>query len=299
MSDVGLLIEATMQDAVAGLKKPVITREDAAHAFSFASAVTALEGRAAQSLETHGAAPQNASVGKQTGGQQSETTSTKTTTPAQQSAASTSDPASSKSALAQQSTSPQANPTQATTLAAPIAQSPAQASAAIAATATGAAAVQTAHAAKADAALRPTIDVRAPFTSKLARPEALAKAPPSVQDFAKFIARRLDSGASVFELRLDPPSLGRVEAQMKVADDGETKLSLKFDNQTALDMFSRDETDLRQSLADAGFALGRDRLELILKEDAAPSFETGDDDALTPENYARFGYSQGVIDLTI
>ena len=298
MSEVGLLIESSMNDAVSGLKKPVVMSNDGAPAFSFASAVSALEGRAAQSLEMHGAAPQNANVGKHSGKTPSDTSNANTRTQTQHSPAQTNQTSASNSTPAPQSpaaTTPQTLPAPAVAqLVQPLVQAAATAPQAAAATVG-----LSAPAAKADAALPPTIETRAPATSKLARPETAHKAPPTVQDFAKLIARRLDSGVSVFELRLDPPALGRVEAQMKVADNGEAKLSLTFDSQTALDMFSRDETDLRQSLTDSGFDLGRDHLELLLKDDAARSFETGDAAVAPTETYASLGYSQGVIDLTI
>ena len=67
------------------------------------------------------------------------------------------------------------------------------------------------------------------------------------------MARRIDSGATQFELRLDPPSLGRVEAQLKLADDGENILALKFEHRATLELFAQDEYALRTALDSSGF----------------------------------------------
>lgn len=76
-------------------------------------------------------------------------------------------------------------------------------------------------------------------------------------EFAEILAKRFEK-TSVFELRLDPPELGRVEGRLTVNDDGKAVLSLTFDNQNAFDLFSRDEAALKHALAQAGldFAAG-------------------------------------------
>jgi flagellar hook-length control protein FliK len=100
-------------------------------------------------------------------------------------------------------------------------------------------------------------------TSKAETSKAIATAKQPAQaatlraDFAEVLARRLEK-TSVFEMRLDPPEHGRVEGRLAIADDGKAILSLTFDNQSAFDLFSRDEQLLRQTLGQAGldFASG-------------------------------------------
>jgi flagellar hook-length control protein FliK len=70
-------------------------------------------------------------------------------------------------------------------------------------------------------------------------------------EFAEILARRLEK-TSVFDLRLDPPEMGRVEGRLTVDDKGKAVLSLTFDNQNAFDLYSRDEQALRQALQHAG-----------------------------------------------
>ena len=75
-----------------------------------------------------------------------------------------------------------------------------------------------------------------------------------VQEFALLVAKRLEN-ATAFDLRLDPPELGRVEGRVSFQDDGKTVLSLKFENAAAFDHFARDEAALRTALRDAGVDL--------------------------------------------
>ncbi|MEQ1931769.1 MAG: flagellar hook-length control protein FliK, partial [Parvularculaceae bacterium] len=110
---------------------------------------------------------------------------------------------------------------------------------------------------------------RAQIDLKTVKPAA---APPvrTTEDFARLIARRLDDGSSEFELRLDPPELGRIEARLIVGDDGETTLAIKFDNQAAYDLFARDDAALRLAFAEAGYDFGRSGLSFSLDDRPRP-----------------------------
>lgn len=104
-------------------------------------------------------------------------------------------------------------------------------------------------------------------TTQAARP---TDTPALSQEFNKLLARRLDN-STAFELRLDPPSLGKLEGRMTVGDDGKSVLALKFDNQSTLDLFSKDEAALRTTLEEAGIELGDHGLEFSLAEHDAPA----------------------------
>lgn len=84
--------------------------------------------------------------------------------------------------------------------------------------------------------------------------------------FAEVIAKRLADGKSEFEIRLDPPQLGRVEGRLVVGDDGKTTLALVFDTQAALAQFAADGEALRTALATAGFDLGQSSLSFSLAD---------------------------------
>lgn len=100
------------------------------------------------------------------------------------------------------------------------------------------------------AALRDAAAAKAKLAT--AKAPRLPPAPAALKaEFAEILARRIDK-SSVFELRLDPPELGRVDGRLAVRDDGRAVLSLTFDNKDAFDFYSRDEQALRQALQQAG-----------------------------------------------
>lgn len=280
-------------------------RDDPASGFSFAAAVGALEARAAQSLETFGAAPQQA-------------------TPAQRNAPSSAsdkpasaqprgdaprpedgrDPKASDAAgrQTQPATKPVATPAQQAATAAATASTAPTASAAPfpAAPLPQPAAAQPARAETVAAAKAAVMQSGAPKAPRAPQPP---QHQPELHDFAKLLARRLEGGATKFELRLDPPELGRVEAQLKVDDKGEAVLSLKFEHKEALDLFARDASALRAALTSSGFDLGGERLSFSLSDDFAPGRANGDSTpALRAEFYEPLflaPYSNGAVDLRV
>jgi hypothetical protein len=125
------------------------------------------------------------------------------------------------------------------------------------------------------------------------------------EDFARLLARRLDKSSS-FEFRLDPPEMGRVEGRLTLGDDGKATLALKFENQTAFDMFARDEQALRQTLADAGFDFAQGDFVFSFREDGADRQVGGIDAATTaiaaaPVYEAAFSapWTAGAIDIRV
>lgn len=291
-----LIAPAQTPQAESG-RKPA--RDDLAAGFSFAAAMQALEGRAAQSLETFGAAPQGsgastakASAPAQDGenAPQAQKQAQQDNRPAEPNAATTNaleTQAAPKTGLVQQ-VSPAVLQTQAPQLVA-------AANAALPLQPVTVAAKTEASAMRASEPVR----MEAPKATRAAAP---APSQPATHDFAKLLARRLDNGATSFELRLDPPELGRVEAHLKTGDDGKAVLALKFENQTTLDMFARDEAGLRAALMSSGFDLGGERLAFILADETqaaemnAPAF-TVIDTAYEPQ--CRAAYSNGAVDLRV
>lgn len=136
------------------------------------------------------------------------------------------------------------------------------------------------------------------------RTEAPRAAPPvrapaqAVTQFAEILAQRLD-GASQFDLRLDPPALGGIDGRLTLSDDGEALLSLAFDNQSAFDLFRRDEAALRSALASAGFDLSRHNLQMSFR---APAPARADAEALTEPAVQRPAFApaplhRGAVDI--
>ncbi|MEM8770919.1 MAG: flagellar hook-length control protein FliK [Pseudomonadota bacterium] len=276
-------------------------------AFSFSAAVSAVEAHAAQSLKTHGAAPNNASGSLALNGQ-AQTRSVNQTQEAgqqqtQHAAASAQSPTSKQAVaspahaetvkLEAPSQAPQSTPTPAAAL--PVLNTgPALSSAA---TAPASSSVRTeALAARPAEIAKPKTPAAAKFT---APPAPRAEAPSDT--FATLLARRLSGGATQFELRLDPPELGRVEANLKLTEKNETVLALTFDSQETLDLFAKDESGLRNALTDAGYDFDQQHIVFALA-DASSGMDAGEQPELNfIDPAARYAapYSAGAVDIMI
>jgi flagellar hook-length control protein FliK len=277
-------------------------RDDAPTGFSFAFAVSALETRAAQSLQVHGATPQeNTAANARTNNAEKQSPRAEPRGVAE--------PSDMHAAAKEQKHSPDAAGARDS-----IAQATPQHRAAalvvnLAATATptpaplagqGPATQTTAAPTKADAAAARVVETAKPQSPKAPLPAMEAQKPaPPTQDFAALLARRLNGGATQFELRLDPPELGRVEASLRLADDGDNVLALKFENQSALDLFARDEAALRNTLLSSGFDLGRERIVFSLAHDEEATSTSPAISAATYEPAFIAPWSAGAVDIRI
>lgn len=254
--------------------------------FSFDEAVASARRSAARALEVHGGAPTE--------------TVTRAGATAQSASAAASDPAPAPAdtgaAEFDHTASTVASPTGAP------AQKPAAAlhPVAVATAATGASAPATAATPpaapsplSASTALR---EATARIKAEAPRAPVAIRAPSqAVTQFAEILAQRLDN-ATQFDLRLDPPALGSVDGRLTLTDDGQATLALSFDNQSAFDLFRRDEGALRLALGDAGFDLAGRNLQFSFRapERAAPGgvAQTNETSVLTPAPFHR-----GAIDI--
>lgn len=275
-------------------RRDMPSRDDAP-AFSYALAAASLEESAARSLEAHGAKPKDFAGGD---AQPSRKTESGGVQPAAKDDGGTK---ATQTAHAARSSDP------------PV-TAPANKSAAPATASTVAPAAQTALAASGQLTLQakggdaPAIRDTAAAKAKIAASKAprLPAMPAALKtEFAEILARRLEK-TSVFDLRLDPPELGRVEGRLSVNDDGKAVLSLTFDNQNAFDLFSRDEQALRQALQQAGLQFGAGDFVFAFKERPQAEFLPAELAAI-PANDASAAYdpvfaanwSAGALDIRI
>lgn len=145
-------------------------------------------------------------------------------------------------------------------------------------------------------------DAQARSADAAAKPKASSpprSEQPAASEFARLLARKLENGATAFDLRLDPPELGRVAARLTVGDDGKAQLSLSFDSQTAHDLFRRDQGALRDMLLASGFDLGAGDLsysyEAPREADAVPPVPAAFPSTQAPLFLAA--YSRGAVDM--
>lgn len=129
------------------------------------------------------------------------------------------------------------------------------------------------------------------------------------------IAGKALEGKNRFEIRLDPPELGRIEVRLDVDRDGNAVTWLIADRSDTLDLLRRDANNLQQALQDAGLktsdnglqfslrdqTMGRDQsntpmpvaAQMVIKDDTLPAAD------ISPRNYPRLAGLGGGIDIRV
>ena len=81
------------------------------------------------------------------------------------------------------------------------------------------------------------------------------------------IAGKALAGKNRFEIRLDPPELGRIEVRLDVDRDGSvTTTHLIADRSDTLDLLRRDASGLERALQDAGLKTADNGLQFSLRD---------------------------------
>ena len=145
------------------------------------------------------------------------------------------------------------------------------------------------------------------LTNAPATPTWISATPPAVPlaGVAVEIAARFQGGTNRFEIRLDPPELGRIDVRLDVDRQGNVTSHLVVERSDTLDLLRRDAPQLERALQDAGLKTGGDSLQFSLRDQGfAQNQNTGDnaagrtarivlptDDPVPPPESAR-GYSR-------
>ena len=117
------------------------------------------------------------------------------------------------------------------------------------------------------------------------------RAAPAAQ-VGREIVRRFQGESTRFELRLDPPELGRIEVRLDVSRDNRVTAIVSADNPQALTDLVRHARELEQSLQAAGLELSENGLSFDLRQQSDTSRQaeqdianknTGAMDGSTPE----------------
>lgn len=177
---------------------------------------------------------------------------------------------------------------------------------------------------------KPAHDAAAPHVSQVqaltnnAAPAATPATPaqPAVQQpavplggVAVEIASKAAEGKNHFEIRLDPPELGRIDVRLDVDRDGHVTSRLIVDRQDTLDLLRRDATGLERALQDAGLKTSDNGMQFSLRDQTAEQQQqrqTGgenarlvvDDEALpaadlTVQSYGRLAGRAGGLDIRV
>ena len=91
-------------------------------------------------------------------------------------------------------------------------------------------------------------------------------AAPNLPALAVQIAAKSQGGARQFDIRLDPPELGRVDVRLSIDASGKTSAHLTADQPQTLDLLQKDSTSLTQALRDAGLNVSQDGLNFSLRQ---------------------------------
>lgn len=87
-----------------------------------------------------------------------------------------------------------------------------------------------------------------------------------VAELGQMIARRFADGSRSFDIRLDPPELGRVQVRLEIGADRSVQAMLTADKPEALAELQRNARELQKALAEAGLELGENAIGFALSE---------------------------------
>ncbi|MGH8637832.1 MAG: flagellar hook-length control protein FliK, partial [Burkholderiales bacterium] len=108
-----------------------------------------------------------------------------------------------------------------------------------------------------------------------AAPTASAAAPVPVEGLAVEIAARAQAGRNRFEIRLDPPELGRIEVRLDIDRGGNVTSRLVVERTETLDVLRRDAHNLERALNEAGLKTGDNGLQFALRDQAFADRDQG------------------------
>jgi flagellar hook-length control protein FliK len=91
-------------------------------------------------------------------------------------------------------------------------------------------------------------------------------ATPNLPALAVQIATHSDDGQKHFNIRLDPPELGRVDVHMTVDDQGKAQATLSVEKPQTLALLQKDAPELQRQLKDAGLDLSQNGLNFSLRQ---------------------------------
>jgi len=90
---------------------------------------------------------------------------------------------------------------------------------------------------------------------------------PKIAALATAIAAKSAAGTKTFDIRMDPPELGRVDVHLSVDRDGKVQAMLSAEHPQTLELLQRDSQHLERALKDAGLDLSNNSLNFSLKGD--------------------------------
>jgi hypothetical protein len=96
------------------------------------------------------------------------------------------------------------------------------------------------------------------------------------------IVARAEAGERKFEIRLDPPELGRIEVQLSVDSSGRATSHLVVDRADTLDLLRRDAPALERALQSAGLTTDDASLQFSLRDQSFAGSDQGSPAPVAP-----------------
>ncbi|RAI27863.1 flagellar hook-length control protein FliK, partial [Rhodoplanes serenus] len=114
------------------------------------------------------------------------------------------------------------------------------------------------------------------------------------------IAAQARAGKQRFEIRLDPPELGRIHVQLDVDPSGNVVSHLTADRQDTLDLLRRDAGQLQRALQDAGLNADQSAMQFSLRDQGSGAGQYRDESGgpRAPRTALGDTADQGVVEVT-
>lgn len=90
------------------------------------------------------------------------------------------------------------------------------------------------------------------------------------------VVRQVVAGNSRFQIRLDPPELGRIDVKLDVDQSGNVNARMTVERSETLDLMQRDQRALERALAQAGLDSSKTNLEFSLRQNPFGREDGGD-----------------------
>jgi flagellar hook-length control protein FliK len=107
---------------------------------------------------------------------------------------------------------------------------------------------------------------QAPVTTQ--HVQVTAQPAPNLPALAVEISAKSQSGAKQFDIRLDPPELGRVDVRLSIDATGKASAHLSADQPQTLSLLQKDAPLLTRALREAGLDVSQDGLNFSLRQQA-------------------------------
>lgn len=147
-------------------------------------------------------------------------------------------------------------------------------------------------------------------------PQLGANGQTPVNTLAFNIAKNFDNGVTRFQVRIDPPELGRVDVKLDMTVEGRVRAHLTVERSETLELMMRDARGLEKALADTGLNLTKESLSFSLKDQnafspggdgpgtetdnpSAPETAPADIDEPLPEQMTRGYISDSGVDIKV